>query len=160
MVRYKEFGDRVRFAMDKRGLRNSDVVSKYKELFNIQVTSSQVSHLRYGRTAPSEKVLSELSTILGVDKEWLEGYGSIQDFTGGLEGAELKDAVKRISKVFSTLRPDLQRLMLDFVDVLEEISSQEKLFFQHIKSNEEGVPLDLDTHINRVRRQYIRYKKR
>lgn len=155
----KDFGLRIKHAMNVKGLRNKDVVDRCKNI-GIVIHPSTVSQYLAGRFAPTEERVELMASVLGVDKNWLQGYGSIEDMSGRLNGKELEDAVMQINNIFSGLRPDLQRMMLDFADILNEISVQSDLFYQHDKSGETGVPVDLATHFKRVEAQYKRYKKK
>lgn len=120
----KVFALRIRHAMNIKHLRNRDLVARSKR-FGIIISPSSVSHYLSGRYEPTDERTGFMARLLGVDKEWLRGQGTLNDYTGKLSDKELADASKRLVKQFSRLRPDLQRLLINFMSVLVEVSDMD-----------------------------------
>ncbi len=126
----REFAVRIRYAMSVKGLRNKDVVARYKEVFGTTIRPATVSQLLSGRFKPTDERAGDLAKVLGVDKLWLQGYGNMGDYDGGYKGEELHEALGFINMVYPQLRPDLQQLVLDFVQILFDVSESYDMSFQ------------------------------
>ena len=64
----KELKDRLKEAMDIRGLKQADIVEKGK------IDKGQLSSWLSGKYKPRQNNISKLSEILSVDEAWLMGY--------------------------------------------------------------------------------------
>ena len=69
-----EFARRLRGVMEKRGLRQADLVRLAAER-GAKLGKSQVSQYVSGKTFPRADVLRTLAEVLGVEPEWLAGQG-------------------------------------------------------------------------------------
>ena len=128
----KIFALRIKHAMNIKHLRNRDVVARSRRL-GVIVSASTVSHYLSGRFEPTDERVEFMAKLLGVDKEWLRGQGTLNDYTGKLSEKELADASKRLVKQFSRLRPDLQKFLLNFMSVLVEVSDMDVFAGEIIK---------------------------
>ena len=63
-----ELKDRLKEAMDIRGLKQADIVEKGK------IDKGQLSSWLSGKYKPRQNNISKLSEILSVDEAWLMGY--------------------------------------------------------------------------------------
>ena len=69
------FADRLALAMDKRGLKQSDLIHR-AELLGEKLGKSQISQYVSGKNIPTEQVAGLLGQLLEVEAEWLlQGTG-------------------------------------------------------------------------------------
>lgn len=67
-MKKSELKDRLKEAMDIRGLKQADIVEKGK------IDKGQLSSWLSGKYKPRQNNISKLSEILSVDEAWLMGY--------------------------------------------------------------------------------------
>ncbi len=125
---YREFAARLQYVMTVKGLRNKDIVAGYKK-YGQSISASTVSHFLAGRFAPTDDRVEILSKVLEVNPAWLQGYGSIED-VHELTVKEQLSALKRMRKIFTSLRPNLQRMVIGFMNYMEFVNQNDINIFQ------------------------------
>lgn len=137
MAEYREFAARLSYIMTLKGLRNKDIVAEYKKRGQI-ISASAVSQLLAGRFAPTRQRIELLSEILEVDEVWLQGYGDVEDVQK-LDDKELKKSLRRMRKIFTSLRPELQRTSVQFMEFMEFVNQSDVFLFQQQMSRTKKV---------------------
>lgn len=128
MTKYREFAARLNYIMVLKGLRNRDIVEAYKNRGQV-ISSSAVSQLLSGRFAPTRERVELLAEILGVEEKWLQGHGSVEDVYRP-DDKELKKMLRRIRKIFLSLRPELQRMVMIYMQFIEFENQYDTFIFQ------------------------------
>lgn len=128
MTKYREFAARLNYIMVLKGLRNRDIVEAYKNRGQV-ISSSAVSQLLSGRFAPTRERVELLAEILGVEEKWLQGHGSVEDVLRP-DDKELKKMLRRIRKIFLSLRPELQRMVMQYMEYMEFTNQADTFIFQ------------------------------
>lgn len=135
--KYKDFAARLAYAMALKGLKSKDIIDGYKQLGQT-IHPSTVSQILAGKFPPVGERVEILSEILGVDIVWLQGYGSVDDIHKRLTVDEQRKALRRIRKIFMSLRPELQYQVIDFVNHMETVRQEENFKYQQKMSQTKG----------------------
>ena len=124
---YREFAARIRYAMAVKGLKNKDIVERCEKLgYTIHTTT--VSQFLSGRFRPTDERAELMAEVLGVDKEWLQGKGNVDNMQGRLKGRELEITLKNMNDMFTALSHDSQQILLHFLYFLSAESKANDLF--------------------------------
>ncbi len=145
MTKYREFAARLNYIMVLKGLRNRDIVEAYKNRGQV-ISSSAVSQLLSGRFAPTRERVELLAEILGVEEKWLQGHGSVEDVYRP-DNKELTKMLRRIRKIFLSLRPELQRMVMQF---MEYTNQADTFIFQQQMSEMKKVKKELIDVVNPI----------
>ena len=148
MTKYREFAARLNYIMVLRGLRNRDIVEAYKNRGQV-ISSSAVSQLLSGRFAPTRERIELLAEILGVEETWLQGHGNVEDVFRP-DDKELKQMLRRIRKIFLSLRPELQRIAMQFMEYMEFTNQTDTFIFQQQMSRTKKVKKEWMDAVNPV----------
>lgn len=124
-----EFAARIRYVMTIKGLQNRDIVALWKKHFGYAINSSTVSQYLSGRFSPTRERAEMMGQVLGVSAIWLQGYGKVEDFQE-LGKDEQHKQLRRIRKIFLSLRPELQRMAIYFMQYLEIENQNDTFIFQ------------------------------
>lgn len=148
MTKYLEFAARLNYIMVLKGLRNRDIVEAYRNRGQV-ISSSAVSQLLSGRFAPTRERIELLAEILGVEEKWLQGHGSVEDVYRP-DNKELTKMLRRIRKIFLSLRPELQRMVMQFMEYMEFTNQADTFIFQQQMSEMKKVKKELIDVVNPI----------
>lgn len=148
MTKYREFAARLNYIMVLKGLRNRDIVEAYKNRGQV-ISSSAVSQLLSGRFAPTRERVEILAEILDVEEKWLQGHGSVEDVLRP-DDKELKKMLRQIRKIFLSLRPELQRTVMTYMQFIEFENQHDTFIFQQQMSEMKKVKREWMDAVNPV----------
>ena len=83
--------ERLTEIMNKRGLRQADIIEKCKPLcekYNVKLDKSSLSQYISGYNVPREGKLKVLAQVLGVDEAWLLGFDEEEPVFAALDEDE------------------------------------------------------------------------
>ena len=148
MMKYREFAARLNYIMVLKGLRNRDIVEAYKNRGQV-ISSSAVSQLLSGRFAPTRERVEILAEILDVEEKWLQGHGNVEDVFRP-DNKELKKMLRRIRKIFLSLRPELQRMVMQYMEYMEYTNQSDTFIFQQELSRTKKVKKEWTDIVNPI----------
>lgn len=106
-----EFKDRLKYAMDVRGIRAVDIVE------NTDIPKGAISYYMSGKSQPKSDRLYVLAKYLGVSEAWLLGYDA--PMTRSAEQKKNDDLVKIIAQ----MRKDPK--FFEIVSMLAELPAEQ-----------------------------------
>lgn len=112
-----ELKDRIREARTGRGFTQPELAEK------IGLTKNFVSLIENGQRSPSDRTISDISRVCGVNEEWLR--------TGGGEMRRPVDREEELSDIFASLEVD-DTVKAKFIRTLAAIP--EEYFVKALKS--------------------------
>ena len=99
------FADRLKYAMEKKGKKQVDLIRLAEEQ-GVKLGKSQVSQYVSGKTVPRADILRFLADALDVEADWLGGRepADVQDAFQEKNDAPERDAAERKKRQYSGRR--------------------------------------------------------
>ena len=121
--------ERLKMLMDKRGLRQRDIIELCKpfcDRYGIKMSRADLSQWISGKSKPRQDKLTILSLGLGVSEVWLMGYDVPQTAAEGKFTAQ---------EAFELTKP--QRVEKHIIGIINELG-----YFSDEEYNVESIPID------------------